>query len=240
MSSTTNPLANLFGRSPFKPLQQHMIAAADCARLVVPLLEALCDGDQARVETIKEEIFQHEEKADSIKNELRAHLPKSLLMPVDRRDLLEVLQMQDSVADTTQDIAGLLVERQMEVPEVMKEPLLTLARRCVDTCDEAAKIIAETDELLEMGFRGRGATRVEEMADALNLIEDETDLPTVSAVWSTHSTRAFRWEPTPVPACSWGCRCEMRHGWRGVRWKGLESAWISSPERFSCDAISPP
>jgi predicted phosphate transport protein (TIGR00153 family) len=176
MSSTTNPLANLFGRSPFKPLQQHMIAAADCARLVVPLLEALCDGDQARVETIKEEIFQHEEKADSIKNELRAHLPKSLLMPVDRRDLLEVLQMQDSVADTTQDIAGLLVERQMEVPEMMKEPLLILARRCVDTCDEAAKIIAETDELLEMGFRGRGATRVEEMANALNLIEDETDL----------------------------------------------------------------
>ncbi len=176
MSSTTNPLANLFGRSPFKPLQQHMTAAADCARLVVPLLEALCDEDQARVETIKEEIFQHEAKADSIKNELRAHLPKSLLMPVDRRDLLEVLQMQDSVADTTQDIAGLLVERHMEVPEVMKEPLLVLARRCVDTCDQAAKIIAETDELLEMGFRGRGATRVEEMADALNLIEDETDL----------------------------------------------------------------
>jgi predicted phosphate transport protein (TIGR00153 family) len=175
MPSTTNPLANLFGKSPFKPLQEHMNAAAECARKVVPLLEALCAGDQERVEVLKDEIFEQEARADSIKNELRAHLPKSLLMPVDRRDLLEVLQMQDSVADTTQDIAGLLVERHMEVPEVLREPLLKLAQRCVDTCDQAARIIAETDELLEMGFRGRGASEVEKMADELNQIEDETD-----------------------------------------------------------------
>jgi uncharacterized protein Yka (UPF0111/DUF47 family) len=31
-------------------------------------------------------------------------------------DLLELLAMQDAIADTAQDIAGLLVERKMEVP----------------------------------------------------------------------------------------------------------------------------
>ena len=175
MAKTTNPLANLFGRSPFKPLQSHMSAAVDCAREIPALFDALIDGDDEKVHSIKEQIFQREEQADKVKNEMRSHLPKSLFMPVDRRDLLEVLQMQDSIADTAQDIAGLLVERHMDVPEVLQEPLKQLTRRCVDACDQAEKIIGEMDELLEMGFRGREAARVESMVDELNRIEDETD-----------------------------------------------------------------
>ncbi len=37
-------------------------------------------------------------------------------MPVVRCDLLEVLGMQGSIADTAQGIAGLLVEPKIEVP----------------------------------------------------------------------------------------------------------------------------
>lgn len=175
MPASTNPLANLFGRSPFKPLQSHMTAAVDCAREIPALFDALIAGDQKKVQTIKEQIFEREEEADKIKNEMRSHLPKSLFMPVDRRDLLEVLQMQDSIADTAQDIAGLLVERQMEVPEFLQAPLKELAKRCIDACDQAKKIIGEMDELLEMGFRGREASKVEAMVGELNKIEDDTD-----------------------------------------------------------------
>ncbi len=171
----TSPLALLLKRSPFKSLQEHMRVVLACAREVPPLFEALCKGDQEKVEAIKQVIFEREAEADKIKNALRVHLPKSLFMPVDRRDLLEVLQMQDSIADTAQDIAGLLVERPMEVPEPLREPLLTLTRRCVDVCEQSAKIIEELDELLETGFRGREATQVEAMVEELNRIEDETD-----------------------------------------------------------------
>ncbi len=171
----TNPFASLFGRSPFKPMQEHMRVVARCASEIPGLFEALCQGDAAGVTAAKERIFALEEEADGIKNELRAHLPKSLLMPVDRRDLLEVLDMQDSIADTAQDIAGLLVERPMEVPETLKEPLLKLAVRCVDACDRAAAIIGEFDELVESGFRGRESDKVSEMVDELSAIEDETD-----------------------------------------------------------------
>ena len=75
----------------------------------------------------KERIFEKEAEADRIKNDLRGALPKSLFMPVDRRDLLEVLQMQDSIADTAQDIAGLLIERRMEIPDFMQQPMLARA-----------------------------------------------------------------------------------------------------------------
>jgi len=172
---TTTPFANLFGQSPFKALQRHMRVVLDCMREVPPLFEAVAAGDQERVRTLKDKIFELENDADTIKNELRSNLPKSLFMPVDRRDLLEVLQMQDSIADTAQDVAGLLVERPMGLPEFLKEPLMTLAERCVDACEHSGKIIEELDELLATGFRGREATRVEEMVEELNRIEEETD-----------------------------------------------------------------
>ncbi len=172
---STNPMAALFGKSPFKPIQEHMRVVTDCVAEVPPLFEALVAGDQAKVEAQKDLIFNKEAAADAIKNELRGHLPKSILMPVDRRDLLDVLAVQDSIADTAQDIAGLLVERKMEVPSGMGEDLVTLVNRCVDTCNAAGKIIEELDELVEMGFRGKEADRVEDMMASLNQIEDETD-----------------------------------------------------------------
>jgi len=171
----TIPFASLFGRSPFKPMQEHMGIVVQCAAEVPPLFEALSAGDSAKVTEIKDRIFELEQQADDIKNALRAHLPKSLMMPVDRRDLLEVLDMQDSIADVAQDIAGLLIERPMEIPAPLKEPLLALTRRCVDACNQAKKIVGELDELVSTGFGGRESEAVSAMVDELNKIETETD-----------------------------------------------------------------
>jgi predicted phosphate transport protein (TIGR00153 family) len=168
-------MANLFGRNPFKSLQQHMRASLKCAQEVPSLFDALSRGDSDAVKSVKERIFEKENAADELKNQMRMHLPKSLFMPVDRRDLLEILQMQDSIADTAQDIAGLLVERPMEFPQPLIQPVQELTQRCVVVCGLAAKIIEELDELVETGFRGRQMTKVEEMMEELNRVEDETD-----------------------------------------------------------------
>lgn len=173
--SSGNTFSKLFGQSPFTALQAHMRVVLECAREVQPLIEALSVGDTDTVSDKKERIFEREAEADLIKNELRLHLPKSLFMPVDRRDLLEVLHLQDSIANTAQDIAGLLIERQMTIPDFMREPLIALTARCIDTCEHSASVIAELDELLAMGFRGREVDKVDAMLKELNDIEDETD-----------------------------------------------------------------
>ena len=67
------------------------------------------------------------------------------------------------------------MERPMDVPDPLREPMRTLVKRCVDTCEQAALIIEELDELLEMGFRGREVERVEGMLDELGRMEGETD-----------------------------------------------------------------
>ncbi len=171
----TNPIASLFGPSPFKPVQKHMVVVSECVAEVPGLFEALIANDKAAIVKAKDIIFAKEHEADAIKNGLRAQLPKSMFMPVDRRDLLDLLGMQDSIADTAQDIAGLLVERDMQVPPGMADDLRQLVARCVDAVNQAGLLIAELDELVETGFRGREAETVEGMIEKLNLIEDDTD-----------------------------------------------------------------
>jgi predicted phosphate transport protein (TIGR00153 family) len=173
---STNPMAALFGRSPFKPLQQHMRVVIECVAEVQPLFQALIDGDQEQLEERKNRIFLKEREADAIKNDICDHLPKRLLLAVDRQDLLELLAMQDAIADTAQDIAGLLVERRMELLSGMAEPLMRLVARCLETCAQAQATIEKLDELLETGFRGREVKRVEAMVVELGNMESDTDV----------------------------------------------------------------
>ena len=173
---TTNPIASLLGSSPFKPLQAHMRVVKECVSEVPALFDALLASNQDEIVKYKDLIFAKENEADKIQNELRARLPKSLFMPVDRRDLLELLEMQDTIANVSQDIAGLMVERDMSVPNGMEEPLKAFVQGCVETCMHAATIIEELDELVEMGFRGREASKVDDMVAKLSEMEDETDV----------------------------------------------------------------
>ncbi len=166
---------DLFAKSPFKPMQEHMHVVLECARQVPPLIEALCEEDMERVRALERRIDDLEGKADDLKNDLRAHLPRRLLLPVDRRDLLEILDQQDSIADTAQDIAGLLVEREMHVPESMKPLLIQLSRAVERACDKEGSVIDELDELVEIGFRGKEADYVGRMIDDLGSIEEECD-----------------------------------------------------------------
>ena len=169
-------ISSLFGgHAPFKQLQEHMRVVRACAAHVVPLFDAMLaeNADALKVEATA--IFDAEAEADTIKNALRAHLPRSLFMPVDRRDLLDVLHEQDAIADTAEDIAGLLLRRDMLPPADLHAPLRALAARCVEVVDQCAEIIEEFDELVEVGFRGRTAERVGDRVAALNSAEDDAD-----------------------------------------------------------------
>lgn len=168
-------LLDLFARSPIKPMQEHMEVVLQCVREVAPFFDAACAGDTTRIEERQRRIDELEGQADRLKNDIRAHLPRRLLLPVDRRDLLEILDLQDSIADTAQDVAGLFIERDMPVPQSMRRPLMELVRAVERACVKAGEVVNALDELVETGFRGREADRVEGMIDEVGVLEGETD-----------------------------------------------------------------
>jgi predicted phosphate transport protein (TIGR00153 family) len=168
-------IANLFGHSPIRPMQEHMRAAVECARQILPLFEEMVAGDKAAITARHREIDRLEHEADRIKNEIRSHLPKRMFLAVERRDMLEILDYQDSIADVAQDIAELADMRGMVVPKELASAFLELVRRVVGACEQAERVINELDELVETGFRGRQVARVDEMIEELSRMESDTD-----------------------------------------------------------------
>ena len=168
-------MSGLFGRSPIKPLQEHMYRVYMGIKNLTPLVEAMVAGDHQAVIAAQTEIVKGEHDADEMKRELRTHLPKGLFMPVDRRDILDVLLRQDMIANQAKDVAGLIVGRKMSLPAEMNDPFLVFTNRCVDTVKQALQTINELDELVETGFRGLEVDRVDSMIEKIGAIESETD-----------------------------------------------------------------
>jgi len=156
-------------------MQEHMAVAVDCAKQIIPLIDAMAEGSSDNIKACRSEIDRIEHQADELKHQIRRHMPRRLLMAMERRDMLEILDCQDSIADVTQDIAELADQRQMFLPAPLIEPIRALAIRVVAACEQGKKVVDELDELVETGFGEREIARVEEMITELGNIESDTD-----------------------------------------------------------------
>lgn len=168
-------LSNLFGRSPIKPMQEHMALAVKAATELTSFFEAVTSDNWPLASEIQQRVVKFENEADEIKKQLRLHLPKSLFLPVPRTDLLELLTMQDRIPNRAKDIAGIILGRRMTIPESMKDQMNEFVRSSVAAAEQALTAINELDELLETGFSGRELTVVENMIKELDVLEEKAD-----------------------------------------------------------------
>lgn len=173
MARTT--ISSLFGASPVRPLQHHMESVQECIVELVPFFESVLKEDWTEAKKQQKKISKLERQADKLKRSLRLNLPKSLFMPVSRRDLLEVLRMQDNIANKAKDIAGVIIGRKMCFPEKISSQMLGFVKRCIDASKQAQKAINELDELVETGFGRSEIKLVQEMIKKLDEIESDTD-----------------------------------------------------------------
>lgn len=169
-------ILSLFGRSPFAPLQSHMESVSRCVHQLLELFDALEQQDYLRVDQISEQIGKMEHDADLIKNDIRNHLPKSLFLPIDRGNLLEILSLQDRIADKAQDISVLITLKRLELLPIFKNEFKLFLQKNIETFDEAKLIINELHELVESSFGGNEAEKVRTMVDVVAFQEHEVDL----------------------------------------------------------------
>ncbi len=170
-----NLLANIFGSSPVQPLEQHMDISYRCAQQLKPFMSAVIAGDWENAAQSRAVIETLEQEADELKKQIRLQMPKSLFMPVPREDLLELLLVQDRIANRARDVSGLIIGRRMSVPEPIAAQFLDFVERNVDAAKQARKSVRELDELFTAGFRGAEVTLVANLIEKLDRIETETD-----------------------------------------------------------------
>lgn len=169
-------ILKLFGRSPFVPIQHHMDKVAECVEMVIDIFSAVKALDFSKVELLASEISKLEHIADDAKNDIRNHLPKSLFISVDKANLLEILALQDTIADNAEDIAVLLTLKQMEILPSFAEEFDAFLEKNVAAFHAVRKIIGELNDLVESSFGGIEAARVRQMVDEVAYLEHEADL----------------------------------------------------------------
>ncbi len=167
---------NLFGRSPFASLQAHMDKVKACVELIPRLFDSLIEQDYASAEKIGEKIAEIEHQADLIKNDIRNHLPKTLYLPIEKNHLLEILSLQDAIADKAEDIAVLTTVRSLVLPQSFKPLFLEFLHKNIECYENTFLIIKELHQLIESSFGGIEAEKVRLMVEEVSFKEHEVDV----------------------------------------------------------------
>jgi predicted phosphate transport protein (TIGR00153 family) len=165
----------IFGESPVLPIQEHCGLCYQAANAMLDMLRHAAEGDWVKAEEGRARVVEFEHRADSLKKEVRSKLPGGMFMPVAREDLLELVIVQDKIANSARDISGLVFGRKMTIPEPIRDSFLAYAKRNVDAAKVASKTIRELDELYEAGFKGKETEVIGKLIDELDEIENETD-----------------------------------------------------------------
>lgn len=168
-------LSSLFAKNPFTPLKEHMRKTHECVEETRVLFDALYRGDKPGLIESVRKVSRLEHEADAIKDEIRSRLHSSVFLPVDRRDVLNVLSHMDTIADQAEDIGVLLSLRWMEMIPPLKEPFDELRERVYDVVEKAAQVIDAFDTLLEAGFAGPDAERALALVDEVCRLEHLAD-----------------------------------------------------------------
>lgn len=169
-------ILDLFAASPVKPLQAHMESTLVAIDRLAVFFSAVLMQDWPTAESDYQVICQAELQADQLKADLREHLPKGLFMSMSRSDILGILKTQEKIANASKEIATLVLTRKMKLPEEFKQPVKDYLDHMLHAVHRAASAISRVDELMEIGFKGIEADKIErrihQVDDAATHVED--------------------------------------------------------------------
>jgi len=125
-------LGNLFRRSPFENTFKHAVKVAQCGPVFVGAVQSYFKGDLDRFEILKEEIREIEAEADKMKRNIRAHLPASVLMPVEKSVFFSFLREADKVVDCIKNALYLMSYYRLALPEEIEKDYVLLTKEVGD------------------------------------------------------------------------------------------------------------
>jgi hypothetical protein len=167
-------IARLFGKSPFASFQTHMKKVSLCIKKLTTIFHHLEEGGDPQ--SLVEELSKLEHEADLTKNDIRAHLPKSLFLPIDRHHFLDLLSIQDSIADKAEEVGYLLTLYPLSKGNNLYTSLRELYVKNTEAFAHTRQIVKDLGDLLESSFGGVEAQRVHALADKAAHEEYEADM----------------------------------------------------------------
>jgi len=135
-------LSALFYKSPFENLQRHADKARECAQLFKQALLCHFEEKIEEFEKLTDQVAKLESEADAIKRNIRNHLPKGILMPVDKFQLFQYLREQDSVMDEVEDALYWLSFQPPGVTKEVQEDLRELVESVLSASEKLPELVS--------------------------------------------------------------------------------------------------
>ena len=169
-------IGKLFGRSPFGQIQTHMEQVSKCITKMVQAVTAMTEGRHEDIDDLSYEVSKLEHQADQVKSDIRNHLLRRFFMPINKTEVLEILSLQDSLADTAEDVCKILTMKKLPFKEEFRAEFDEFLQLNLDAFNVVASIMGQLDGLIESGFGGAEGEKIRKLAHDVAFAEHKVDL----------------------------------------------------------------
>lgn len=169
------PFLSMFITSPFDGLLEHAEKVKECAWAFQQAIECYLSKKCVIFEDFRQEVVTLEREADDIKRQIRGHLPKGTMMPIDKFQLFRYLKEQDTVLDRAEDALDWISYRpEPVIPEELKKDFLLLIDANIEPIEEMSRMVLEAKRYFET-FNETQRNLVKEIIRSLRRKEHEAD-----------------------------------------------------------------
>lgn len=135
-------LNSLFYKSPFDGLQKHANMVKECSQLLKEATICHIGEDCKKFDLLTEQVARLETEADAVKRNIRNHLPRGILMPVDKFQFLQYLGEQDKVLDEVEEALFWLSFRPRGIPEEVARDIQHMTEAVVPPIEKLADLVS--------------------------------------------------------------------------------------------------
>ena len=153
-----------------------MDSVAKCVMGMENVLDMAMSAGAVDISNMALEVSDLEHQTDIIKDDIRQKLVRPLFMAVNRQQVLNILSIQDRIADAAEDVCVVLTFKTLNlIPELATE-FSNFRDKNLQAFNTVKLIVGELDDLVESGFGGAEAEKVNSLVRQVAKLEHEADV----------------------------------------------------------------
>ncbi|MDK2796063.1 MAG: uncharacterized protein PWQ58_1262 [Archaeoglobaceae archaeon] len=168
-------VGQVFGYSPFPTLVKHAVLCGRAVGVLQKQFDAYEKEEFELVEKYREEIDELENHADELKEEIRTHVTRSMILPVDRQDLLEFLRAQDEIINNCEHVGHMLTFRKVKADSEIMVDFKVLLAKIMECVNEYERMVEHINTLVETSFDKKEIQTILEIIQEVESLEHECD-----------------------------------------------------------------
>ncbi|MDK2876778.1 MAG: uncharacterized protein PWQ22_1188 [Archaeoglobaceae archaeon] len=168
-------VGQVFGYSPFPTLVKHAVLCGRAVGVLQKQFDAYEKEEFELVEKYREEIDELENHADELKKEIRTHVTRSMILPVDRQDLLEFLRAQDEIINNCEHVGHMLTFRKVKADSEIMVDFKVLLAKIMECVNEYERMVEHINTLVETSFDKKEIQTILEIIQEVESLEHECD-----------------------------------------------------------------